>query len=108
MTSLALALRLRPELPRLVAWVVVMGGNALAPGNATPCAEVNMHSDPESADLVFGVGWPVTMIGLDATHEVNLAGSVIETSTAVKAAPNALLAGALPPLPKLVRADERG
>ena len=59
MTNLALALRLRPELPRLVAWVVMMGGNALVPGNATPCAEANVHSNPEAADFVFGAGWPV-------------------------------------------------
>ena len=96
LTNLALALRLRPELPRLVGRVVVMGGNALVPGNATPCAEANMHSDPEAADLVLGAGWPVTMVGLDVTHKVNLTGSAIERITASKAAPNALLAGALP------------
>ena len=96
LTNLALALRLRPELPRLVGRVVVMGGNALVPGNATPCAEANMHSDPEAADLVFGASWPVTMVGLDVTHKVNLAGSAIERITAFNGAPNALLAGALP------------
>lgn len=96
LTNLALALRLRPELPRLVGRVIVMGGNALVPGNATPCAEANMHSDPEAADLVLGAGWPVTMVGLDVTHKVNLPGSVINQITAFKGAPNALLAGALP------------
>ncbi len=96
LTNLALALRLRPELPHLLGRVVVMGGNALVPGNATPCAEANMHSDPEAADLVFGAGWPVTMVGLDVTHKVNLAGSAIERITTFKGAPNALLAGALP------------
>jgi purine nucleosidase len=51
---------------------VLMGGNALCPGNATPAAEANIHNDPEAADVVFGAGWPVTMVGLDVTHRVNM------------------------------------
>src|ERR1044071_9817493 len=46
LTNLALALRLRPDLDTLVEQVVVMGGNALGPGNATPAAEANMWHDP--------------------------------------------------------------
>ncbi len=49
-----------------------MGGNALVPGNATPAAEANIHNDPEAADLVFNAHWPVTMVGLDVTHTVNM------------------------------------
>ena len=30
--------------------VVLMGGNALGPGNATPAAEANIRNDPEAAD----------------------------------------------------------
>lgn len=78
LTNLALALRLWPGLAGKVARVVVMGGNALAPGNATPAAEANMHNDPEAADLVFGAEWPVTMVGLDVTHKVNLQGRNID------------------------------
>ena len=72
LTNLALALEKYPDLPGLVEEVVVMGGNALCPGNATPASEANVLNDPEAADRVFGAAWRVTMIGLDVTHEVNL------------------------------------
>ena len=72
LTNIALALRLEPRLAHHVKQVVLMGGNALEPGNATPCAEANIHNDPEAADVVFGAGWPVTMVGLDVTHKVNM------------------------------------
>jgi len=72
LTNIALALRLEPRIAHKVKEVVLMGGNALCPGNATPAAEANIHNDPEAADVVFGAGWPVTMVGLDVTHQVNL------------------------------------
>jgi purine nucleosidase len=72
LTNLALALRLEPRIVRNVREVVLMGGNALGLGNATPAAEANVHNDPEAADVVFGAGWPVTMVGLDATHQVHM------------------------------------
>jgi inosine-uridine nucleoside N-ribohydrolase len=78
LTNLALALRLRPELDTLVTRVVVMGGNALVPGNATPAAEANIWNDPEAADVVFGARWPVTMVGLDVTHKVVLPGADVD------------------------------
>jgi len=72
LTNVALALRLEPRIVQNVKEVVIMGGNALCPGNATPAAEANIHNDPEAADVVFGAGWPVTMVGLDVTHRVNM------------------------------------
>ncbi len=82
LTNLALALRLRPDLDTLVEQVVVMGGNALGPGNATPAAEANMMNDPEAADVVFGARWPVTMVGLDVTHQVVLPAEGVDAMTA--------------------------
>ena len=70
LTNIALALRLEPRIVENVREVVLMGGNALVPGNASPAAEANIHNDPEAAELVFGASWPVTMVGLDVTHEV--------------------------------------
>ncbi len=67
LTNLAVALELEPELPSLVARVVVMGGAALAPGNVTVAAEANIHNDPEAAAAVFAAGWDVTIVPLDAT-----------------------------------------
>jgi len=72
LTNIALALRLEPRIAENVKRVVLMGGNALVPGNATPAAEANIHNDPEAADVVFGAGWPVTMVGLDVTHAINM------------------------------------
>ncbi|MBN2303464.1 MAG: nucleoside hydrolase [Anaerolineae bacterium] len=72
LTNIALALRLEPRIAENVKAVVLMGGNALVPGNATPAAEANIHNDPEAADVVFGADWDVTMVGLDVTHKVNM------------------------------------
>lgn len=69
LTNIALALRLEPRIARSVKAVVLMGGNALVAGNTTPAAEANIHDDPEAADIVFGADWPLTMVGLDVTHQ---------------------------------------
>lgn len=70
--NLAAALRLEPRLPQLIRKVILMGGTVLEPGNVSPVAEANIWNDPHSADLVFGAGWKLTMVGLDVTHQVIL------------------------------------
>jgi purine nucleosidase len=73
LTNLAQALLLDPQLPRHVQRVVVMGGafGTLGHGgNVTPVAEANVYCDPHAADAVFGAAWPVTVVGLDVTHQV--------------------------------------
>ncbi len=69
LTNLALALRADPSLTTLVAGVTVMGGAALAPGNATPAAEANIAGDPEAAAEVLAAGWDVTLVPLDVTMD---------------------------------------
>jgi purine nucleosidase len=96
LTNLGLALQQHPDIAELVDEVVVMGGNALVPGNATPVAEANINNDPEAADLVFGAQWRVTMVGLDVTHQVNLSGAAIDRIGAAQTPMAALLADALP------------
>jgi purine nucleosidase len=66
LTNIALAVRRQPALVRQVADFVIMGGSA-GRGNVTPAAEYNIATDPEAAAIVFGAGWRVTMVGLDAT-----------------------------------------
>lgn len=78
LTNLALALRLEPKIAANVCEVILMGGNALCPGNATPAAEANIYNDPEAADLVFGAEWPVTMVGLDVTEQVNMSNKILK------------------------------
>ncbi len=72
MTNLADALELCPDLPKLVAEVIVMGGafgfNGHR-GNVSPVAEANIAGDPTAADKVFRSGLPLIIVGLDVTHE---------------------------------------
>jgi purine nucleosidase len=49
LTNIALALRLEPQLPQLVAGFVFMGGTSRGSGNVTPVAEANFHYDPDAA-----------------------------------------------------------
>jgi purine nucleosidase len=67
LTNVAVALRLEPELARLVDGVTIMGGAALAPGNVTPVAEANIWHDPEAAQAVLSAPWETTLVPLDAT-----------------------------------------
>ncbi len=96
LTNLAMALQAHPDIVKLVDEVVVMGGNALVRGNATPTAEANINNDPEAADLVFGADWNVTMVGLDVTHRINMGPDHLAAITSGNSATAKLLAGALP------------
>jgi inosine-uridine nucleoside N-ribohydrolase len=66
-TNLALLLARYPEVERVIARIVLMGG-AIGEGNVTPAAEFNVWADPEAARRVFSSGLDVTMVGLDVTH----------------------------------------
>ena len=68
LTNIALFLKLYPELKSNVAEIVFMGGSA-SRGNRTPYAEFNIWMDPEAADVVVKSGLPLTMCGLDVTHQ---------------------------------------
>ena len=70
--NLALALALDPTVAERVRKVVVMGGAIVEPGNVTPVAEANIFSDPHAAARVFAAPWPLTLVGLDATHRAVL------------------------------------
>ena len=71
LTNVALLLAAHPELKGKIARIVLMGGAAGA-GNWTPAAEFNIYVDPEAADMVFKSGIPITMCGLDVTHEAQV------------------------------------
>lgn len=77
LTNIALLLAAHPELKQKIARVVLMGGAAGA-GNWTPAAEFNIYVDPEAADMVFKSGLPITMCGLDVTHEAQVMDADIE------------------------------
>lgn len=68
LTNVALAIRKYPELVDLIEKITIMGG-AINGGNTTPASEFNIFVDPEAARIVFKSGIPVTMVGLDVTHQ---------------------------------------
>ena len=77
LTNIALAVRRQPSLASQVAEFVIMGGSA-GRGNVTAAAEFNIAADPEAAAIVFGAGWRVTMVGLDATLQARVSPVVRE------------------------------
>ena len=84
LTNIALLLAAHPELKSKIGRIVLMGGAAGA-GNWTPAAEFNIYVDPEAADMVFNAGIPITMCGLDLTHEAQV---MDEDIARVRAIPN--------------------
>lgn len=77
LTNIAMALRKEPRISDNVREVVLMGG-AYTRGNRTPAAEFNIFVDPEAASIVFDAGWPITMVGLDLTHQAEATPEVVE------------------------------
>ncbi|MFE3326960.1 nucleoside hydrolase [Streptomyces sp. NPDC059176] len=68
LTNIALLLTRYPEVVAHIREIVLMGGSTDR-GNRTPAAEFNIYTDPEAADVVFRSGVPVTMCGLNVTHQ---------------------------------------
>ena len=73
LTNVAYAFELHPELPKLLARSVLMGGaynlTPCGKGNRTPFAEFNIWQDPEAAHIVFNSGANVFAVGLDVTMD---------------------------------------
>ena len=68
LTNIAAFLSEHPDLKDRVAGISLMGGS-MGLGNTTPAAEFNIYVDPEAAREVFESGLPITMSGLDITHQ---------------------------------------
>lgn len=86
LTNIALAVRKEPRIAQRVREVVLMGGGYHT-GNWSPVAEFNIKIDPEAAHIVFNESWPVTMVGLDLTHQALATPQVVDRIARVGTGP---------------------
>ena len=70
LTNIAMAFVKAPDIVAKVSSIVLMGGAMREGGNCTPSAEFNIFVDPQAAQVVFECGRPLTVMGLDVTHQV--------------------------------------
>ncbi|SDG61351.1 purine nucleosidase/pyrimidine-specific ribonucleoside hydrolase [Lentzea fradiae] len=82
LTNVALFLEQRPGLRGRIREIIWMGGST-GRGNVGAYAEFNAWSDPEAADLVFRSGLPVTMVGLNISHQALVTEDVIASIAAI-------------------------
>jgi purine nucleosidase/pyrimidine-specific ribonucleoside hydrolase len=79
LTNVAALLEQSPQTVQEIVW---MGGST-ARGNTRPYAEFNALVDPEAAEIVFASGKPLTMVGLNLTHQAQATPEVVERLRAV-------------------------
>lgn len=93
LTNIAAALQQAPDIAGLVGGISLMGGGSF--GNRTAAAEFNIWADPDAARLVFRSGAPITMAGLDVTHQFQATTDRIERVRSIDGALAAVLADLL-------------
>ena len=70
LTNIGMAIGKAPAILEKIAEIVLMGGAMREGGNYSPSTEFNILVDPHAADAVLGCGRPITVMGLDVTHQV--------------------------------------
>lgn len=71
MTNVGVAIQKDPEAMRGYKEIISMGGG-VGVGNMSPVAEFNYWADPESVKIAFDFDVPITMLGLNVTHQTVL------------------------------------
>ena len=94
LTNIALAIVKNPAVLANLREIVAMGG-AIGTGNVTASAEFNIFADPHAAHVVFEAGVPLTMIGLDVTHQAIATPPRLEAIRALGTAAAAAICGML-------------
>lgn len=94
LTNVATLLRNHPDLVPGIERIVFMGGST-GRGNRAPLAEFNILADPEAADIVLRSGLPLTMCGLNVTHQALAGPEVFERLRAIGGPLVTSLAGSL-------------
>ena len=74
LTNVAALLERTPQTVQEIVW---MGGSTER-GNTRPYAEFNALVDPEAAEIVFSSGVPLTMVGLNLTHQAQATPAVVD------------------------------
>ncbi|NKI73348.1 nucleoside hydrolase [Dickeya sp. CFBP 2040] len=72
LTNLASAFCIAPDIVAGIERIVSMGGACRELGNRTMTSEFNLLADPHAAHIVFSQAVPMTLLPLDATHQVIL------------------------------------
>ncbi len=70
LSNVGTAIDRHPEILKNISEIVIMGGAMREGGNRSPSAEFNILADPHAADIVLNCGRPITLMGLDITHQV--------------------------------------
>lgn len=82
LSNIAMLLRRAPHIKEKIPRIILMGG-AYGQGNHSPSAEFNIFVDPEAAAIVFSSGIPITMVGLDVTHQARAGQREVEVLRAM-------------------------
>jgi purine nucleosidase len=78
LTNLATAMKQQPEIISRIEEIVLMGGAMREGGNFSPSAEFNILVDPQAARIVLQCGRPISMLGLDVTHQVIVTHEILD------------------------------
>lgn len=81
LTNIALAMVKEPRILPKIQEIVLMGGALF--GNKTPAAEFNIYVDAEAAKVVFESGVPITMAGLELTHQAMATPDIVDRIQAI-------------------------
>lgn len=81
LTNIAMAMIKEPKIIPKIREIVLMGGAIF--GNWTPAAEFNIYVDAEAAKIVFESGVPITMAGLELTHQAITSEKILQEIKAI-------------------------